>query len=614
MKNHMLFLIFTLSSILIVGCKQEDDKNSIVATESLVWQTLKPTGTISGKVVDRHTDKPVNGVIVSIAFNGTVTNATSDISGSFSFANVPCNRDATTGTITGTYQLTVSLVEVNKTIPDSLPKFREYYFNATLSVTFIDVAKNDTSKNKVLVEGLEANIRFDVAKLNTTINGYVVDENNNAVANAAVWLREFGSGKILQQTTTNTAGKYSFTKVEDGTTIFIDAKSSDGTLQGSLAAMTLVINRAQENLRPQVTAERILITAVDNVAPYVISISPENLADVSPNGLTMVYKFSEPIKQTAYTVTNAPLGLGTLIDDINFDFAGFKKAAGNTNFALSWDSTFSILTVTPAQIVGSSKYTLNVVPALGKLKDRAGNAVVAKAIVGDFETLNFTTNGGTTIPSAPIVTRRLNTGLGLNALNFTGGVVGLEWNLDANARNYKVYRSVNGEPYTLLANNIIDTRYSDNTGFLVTGYNPPTDRDAFKAFSVIYKVHTVSKDLIESDASNIISVKDDVAPKLISAIVDSLTTGFDYAYLRFDEPLTTNTAQTTAYYAISNLPGGIASQITEAVYLAWTGTFYEVRLQVTKQSVKTGEIITVTNQVKDLAGNSVDPNTSSRIF
>lgn len=614
MFKKFSFIIAIMVGLVLIGCEEDKDENNTIVNPTS-QNTLKPVGTISGKVIDRHTDNPVEGALISIAYNGSVFKTTTDESGSFSFNNVACNRDATTGTVTGTYQLTVSLVNVNKTIPDSLPKYREFYINNTLSVTFIDLAQNDTSKNKIPVEGLEANIRFDIGKMNTTIAGQVVDEDYAPVENAIVYLEEALTGDVLQTTTTNASGHYTFTKVEGGTMVYIESRSQDGRLQGGLIGnLFLTINKNSVDLRSQVNAERIVISPADNIAPYVTMISPENLSDVSPVNLVMTVKFSEPIKQTAYTVTNLPLGLGTLIDDIHFDFVGFKKAAGNTNFTLSWDSTFTTLTVTPAQVTGASKYTLNIAAALAKLKDRAGNAVAASAIVGDFETLNFTTNGNTTIPGAPLLTRRLSPGIGFAYLNFTGGTVGLEWAIDNNSRSYKVYRSVNNEPYKLLADNIMDTRYNDNTGVLVSGYNPPGDHDPFMAYTVKYKVTGISKDLVEGPESNVLIVRDDVSPKLVNATVDSSQTGFDYLYLRFDEPLLISAAQVASNYNISNLPPSVASSISEALYLGWNGAFYQVRLQITKQSIVTGEAVTATNLVRDLSDNPIDPNAGSVVF
>lgn len=617
-STHLLFVL--AAGLILFGCEnKDDDSTTVLASDNSSVATLKPTGTISGKVVDRHTEKPVNGAVVSIAFNGSVTSTTTDISGSFSFANVPCNRDATTGLSTGTYQLTVSLVEVNKAIPDSLPKYREYYFNNALNVTFIDLPKNDSTSNKYPTEGLEANIRFDVAKLNTTITGYVVDEKMEPVAQATVWLHEWATGDVIQQTTADANGMYQFFKVEDGSSLFIDAKSPDNLLEGTLNnVLNLTINRASETLRPQVFAEQIMLLAADNVSPYVTMISPENLSDVAPAGLQIVYKFSEPIKQTPYTVTNAPLGLGTLIDDIHVNFLGLKKTSGNTNFNLSWDASFTTLTVAPAEIVGSSRYQVDISAALAKLTDRAGNNVAASPVIGDFEPLNFTTNGSTAVPAAPVLARRLNSGLGFVPLDFAGGVVGFEWNFDVNARNYRLYRSINNEPFVLVADNIQDTRYSDNSGVLVTGYNPPVDRDPFTAYSVRYKVRGVSKDLVEGPESNILTVKDDVAPQVVGATIDSSAgiTGGDYIFLQFDEPLTTPTAQTAGNFSVINSGGGLNSAVSEVVYLGYDNISftYRVRVTVTKHSIDANDVIIANPGIIDLAGNAVDSGKNSFTF
>ncbi|MFA6468822.1 MAG: carboxypeptidase-like regulatory domain-containing protein [Bacteroidota bacterium] len=609
-----------IAVLIFAGCdelKKDDDNPVSGGTTTVVnYNTLKPVGTISGKVVDRHTEKPVNGAVISVGFNGGVVTTTSDASGSFSFADVPCNRDATTGLTTGTYHLTVSLVEVNKSIPENEPKYREFYFNSTLSVTFIDLNNEDSAK--VPVEGLAANIRFDVGKMNTTIKGSVVDERYTAVSGATVYLQET-NGDVLQTVQTDGNGGYTFNNVEGGTSVFIEAISADGILEGGLnGILFLPINKNTINLRQQVNAERILITQADNVNPYVTVITPENLSDVNPNGLTIVYKFSEPVKQMPYTTTQAPLGLGTLIDDIHVNFVGLKKSTGNIPFSIAWDTSFTMLTVTPREIVGSARYTVNISAALGKMMDRANNGFVANAVVGDFEDLNITTNGSTTLPAAPAVSRRFSSGLGYASLDFTGGTVGLDWNYDANARSYRIFRSVNGEPYKLLADNVYDTRYDDNTGNLVTSYNPPGDRDPYSAFSVSYKVYGLSKDLVEGPASNVVTVKDETAPQVSSTIIDSSAsiTGGEYLYIRFTEPLTKSASQSNENYSVVNSGGGEGTSVLESVYMGYDNISarYVVRLTVTKGSIEAGDVLIVQPGVIDLAGNAIDGNKNNHTF
>jgi len=140
-----------------------------------------------------------------------------------------------------------------------------------------------------------------------------------------------------------------------------------------------------------------------------------------------------------------------MIDDMVLDFAGMKKMAANVNFGVQWNSSYSQLTITPQGLVGSGRYTFDMTGVFnsGKFGDAAGNAIVNNArITGDFEILNFTTSGGTTAPSAPVVTRRIVTGH-FDNLDFDGGNVGLEWNYDASVRSYNVYKSVNGSPYQI---------------------------------------------------------------------------------------------------------------------------------------------------------------------
>ncbi|MBI2427444.1 MAG: hypothetical protein HYV29_01350, partial [Ignavibacteriales bacterium] len=70
MNKKLLLAIIAAMGILITGCKKDEEGNLVVDTENTEWYTLKPVGTISGKIVDRHTEKPVQGAVVSIAFNG----------------------------------------------------------------------------------------------------------------------------------------------------------------------------------------------------------------------------------------------------------------------------------------------------------------------------------------------------------------------------------------------------------------------------------------------------------------------------------------------------------------------------------------------------------------
>ena len=157
-----------------------------------------------------------------------------------------------------------------------------------------------------------------------------------------------------------------------------------------------------------------MITPVDNVNPFVIGLTPANNSDVSPSNLQVVYTFSEPIKQRAYTRTDLPPGSNTITDDIKVMYVGLKKAATAITFLAQWNAGFSQLTITPQGIVGSARYTVDLTAAFnsGNLTDNANLVVVNNPnITGDFEVMQFSTNGSSPVPAAPSLTRRLLAGI-----------------------------------------------------------------------------------------------------------------------------------------------------------------------------------------------------------
>ncbi|HEY6952807.1 MAG TPA: carboxypeptidase-like regulatory domain-containing protein, partial [Bacteroidota bacterium] len=445
----IVVLVLALSaSLLLQGCVS-DSTTPITGPQTKVAPAQKAT--ITGKIIDGCTMNAIAGAVVSFGNNGAISSTTSDASGSFAFADVPVGQYQTiNGNIvtSGTYNLTASMVSYNKSQTDSTKRYRDYYYqNVTIKFTSV--------VDSTGLLGLVGSINFVITNLNTKIRGTVVDMNMQPVPNAQVALfdQTVNPGAAIKMTTTDANGLYTFSNVDNGIAVSIVAKSSDGTLQGTLGTFGLPCNIPTDSLRPQFNAEQLMITAVDNVAPYVISITPENNADVSPTGLTVVYRFSEPIKQTAYTRTDLGLGYGTIMDGIHFSYTGLKKTTTDIIVSAAWDPTFTTLTLTPQGLVGSAKYTVDATGAFtsGNLKDAANNAVVNNPnIVGDFEVLNFTTAGGSTIPAAPTLVRRFVPGVYV-PLDYTGGTVGFEWNYDANARSYNVYRSINGGSFDLLA-------------------------------------------------------------------------------------------------------------------------------------------------------------------
>ena len=596
---------------MMAGCKQ----NSSTPIEPASLSTYQPKGTITGLIVNRTTNVPVKGAVISVGYDGGVQSATSDGAGAYSFANVPVGQYQIvngTAVFSGTYTLTVSLVAYNAGQTDSSKKYRNYYYS-NVTITFTSLAPGDS----LAVSDMVGSALLQISYLNTTVVGQVVDQNQQPVANATVMLYDATvfPNFLIGQTTTSASGGYLFSAVDNGLTIVLKSRSSDGSLQGTSAAFTLQANVISDSLRSQVNAERLMITPVDNINPFVIGLTPQNNSDVSPSNLQVVYTFSEPIKQRAYTRTDLPPGSSTITDDIKVTYVGLKKSATAITFSAQWNASFTQLTITPQGIVGSAKYSVDLTSAFnsGNLTDNANLAVVNNPnITGDFEVLQFSTNGASPVPAAPSLTRRLIAGLFTN-LDFGGGTVGLEWNYDASARSYNIYWSVDGGSFQLRQANFSGVQFSDNTGSLVY---PAGAVNPLRASSVQYLVRAVSKDLVESASSNIVTVTDAVKPQLLlssSVAAAGGTNSWTYT-LRFTEPLTISAAETIGNYSFANT-NGVVFTVNSANYLGYVAGVYVVQMGVTSSAaLPVGYILVIGSNVTDLAGNSVDQTANSKTF
>lgn len=586
--KKLLALLILSSFALFSGCK--DEETTVIAPAP----DYNVMGTITGKVRDDCTGKPIAGVIVSVGVNGAVYSASTDISGSFSFANVPAGEYQTidgSHVYSGEYTMTYSFVNVNGTIADTAQRYRDYYYKDAV-ITFTNP---DSSK----FIGLVAEVFCTPSKMGTTIKGVVVDANEQPVAGARVELTDpIYSGSAYKQTTTDVNGKYAFTYVENSGTVSIRALSQDGKMEGYSNSMNLGC-RGNIELRPQVSAERIVIKPQDNINPFVIKTTPENSADVSPNGLAVTYTFSEPIKQTPYTsVVKGAINYRTMMNDLVFKYMGLKKAA-DLQVAASWNADFTELTFTPVEITGSAKYSVDISMILPYLTDMAGHACLNNtSLTGDYENLTFTTNGNSPVPSAPALVRR--TGGAYAKINYNGGIVGLEWNEDPNAPYHNVYQKAGSGPYVLIKEKIT-ARYSEvSVGGLWAGLNDSPQ----KAISVSYKITGVNADLVEGPASNVIVISDEVKPLATAISILNIGGNTYTTTVNFSEYMNMASAQTPANYSFSNLGAGITYTITNVEYLEDASTVKTVVTFTTNGAIAVDSHLTVAN-LSDLAGNVI---------
>ena len=611
--NKQTITHFIIVSIIMVlfGCKE----NSTTPTEPLV-PSYGSQGTITGLIKDRVTNNPVVGAVISLGYDGEVHRVVSDTAGAFSFSHVPIGQVVNGNSIlSGTYTASISLVNYNAAQTDPNLRYRNFYYSP-VTVIFTSHTQGDS----LSIVDVVGSLLLQISHLNTSLAGQVVDQNMQSVANATVYLFDatVTPNILLNQTQTTSDGMYHFDHIDNGLSVNIKALSSDGSWQGTLPYMlTLPANLNTDSLRSQVTVERIMIKPSDDVSPYVISISPENNADVDLTNFQIVYTFSEPVKQTAYTRTDLGAGNHTMIDDIVLTYIGLKKTEGVIPFTAQWNSTYTQLTVVPSTslMVGSGKYSIDMrsVFSSGKIQDLAGNFLANNSsITGDFELLQFTTNGNSPTPNAPQVIRRNIAGL-FTTLDFNGGTVGLQWNNDNNARSYNIYRSVNDGGFELLQQDFYGLQFTNYTGSLVI---PTSASDPWKAGSVRYLVRAVSKDLIESPSSNIITVTDEVKPRLagVTGPISAGTTNVWNYTLHFSEPMILAGMENVNNYSFSDTVH-VGFTINKADYLGNTGGQYDVQLTVTTSAALPAHyVLFIGNGITDLAGNIMDQTANNRAY
>ncbi|MDO9548011.1 MAG: carboxypeptidase regulatory-like domain-containing protein [Candidatus Marinimicrobia bacterium] len=614
MKQLSMFIVvLLLCTIVFLGCSQDDD-NPLSAEETEL-PTYQPKGTITGVIKDVCTSEAIKGAVLSLSYNGTVTTVKSNSAGQFSFGNVPAGQfKVMSGAImaTGTYTITASLVDYNKSLSDTTKRYRNYYYS-TVTITFTSLVPGDS----LGVSGLVGSVVFNISQLNTTIVGQVVDEKMQPVASAYVILGDLSitPGVILKQTQTDVDGNYRFTDIDNGISVAIMARSADGKYEGGLpSSLSLPCNLMYDSLRSRVTAERIQLHWANDVAPYVIDITPQNNSDVSHSGLEIIYTFSVPIKQTPYTRTDLGRGHGTILDDIVISYLGLKKSTGTINSDVSWNTTMTQLTIHPSNVVGSAKYSIDVRHALPKLEDEAGlNVVNNTNIIGDFEVLNFTTAGQSTIPAAPVLSRRIVAGI-YEQLDYDGGIVSLEWNSDPDARSYNLYRQIGNGPFELINPDVFSLIVTNMTGMLVT----PAINDPLSALTVKYQVRAVSKDLVEGPSSNTITASDGISPSLINALVTNIAMQRYQIRLRFSEPLSISAIENVDNYFVQD-PDTVVFVKEQAAYIGYNAgnDCYEVLLTVSisnGENLPAGFSLRIGSGVVDLAGNSIDNTADTYVY
>jgi len=560
--------------------------------------TPQSTGTIQGKLIDSVTQQAVVGAIVDMGGSTATTN----VDGQFSISNVKIPLDASNNIKSAIYRVTIDMRSVTAPLNMAVAMAPQRYPDFLYDMVTVSFATANSTSNTSPINYLIQNVDFKAGKLAATMVGVVADKNTLQTVAAGYTVQLFSLGAsggsdnetVVGSTLTDANGAFTFANIESLRDFRIDAWNTDQTYRGS-QNVTAPVDGGIKTLSVQ-TNDAVLVASTDTLAPTIISVTPQMDADIAPAAMDVVFTFSESILQSADTDTSPSVTTG-LYNKIDVKYMGTKVSnnatASNIVHSLSWNSTFTQLTVSIPSLAASSKYTVDLIPADALLVDLNGNALNNTV---DRRVLNFTTNGSVT-PGAPTLVTVVNS----SSLNYNSPTVLLNWLPVSGAKAYNVYRAQNYPSATgqlqLMGSNpsTLTSDFPDTlpVAYFISGQNKLT---------YTYVVTSVSADNIESAASPTVTAQDSVVPTA------TIPTGLAVTYtITFSEPVDEVSAITLSNYVLTQGAAGSVPTVNSAVVNIGLTT---VTLTLSAATA-TGNILTITG-VNDIAGN---PMTSvNRIF
>ena len=548
------------------------------------------TVTLQGQVTDAVTGEPIVGAQVAIGVRSATTNS----SGYYQMENFPANNSTGTG-VARDYLATITLTGVTSPIDmtsaATSPRYPDRKFAAPVTPASSSSVSHD----------------FKVGKLSAGIQGVVGDANRVPLGNVVIELQDTAdgtAGNLLQSAISNAStGAYSFVNLEAGQSYKLVGHTSNWSLQGNVTTATVSDGQTLSLALGGATA--LILSNIDNYAPRVVAVTPENNTDVLPGAVDVVLVFNESILQDSYSTPNPSTSLANIYHDINVSYGG-QKAAGNMAHTLSWNANHDVLTISIPNTGVSAKYTVNLSLAAGKLKDLAGNGLASSPVLTSGTLLSFSTSGG--VLAAPPVILSPNAA----SLDSNASSVILDWQPVAGAtKGYYIYRSTRSylvtgvvEPFIQLVGPVTASTYTDTLA--ASGFNFLVTNEVGRYY--VYRVTSVNSDLIESAPSNELTVRDVIAPTAVGTSGTCVAPGGNS--LTVTNPVTTTTngqvqftfSEALDVIAADTLANYTGTNISAAKLTSPTTVVLDFSAPIT--CVNTNSV-TVGTGITDVAGNAL---------
>lgn len=627
---------------------------------TIVPERFNAVGTIQGTVIDKATGKALSDVAVSLQFmpeeadEPDVITDTTGSEGAYAFTGVPVNTDAENYANSGEKNSPYTL----KITTENLDNYRDLYrMNSHLS--FEGTGGDGAATNLVsdITIPLSEQAVTISGKAHTTAGAILSDvdvelyQTFNPIINGG---SDTQTDMIVDSATTDSDGSFSFEGVEEKANVWLRFKDdSDPTEVINYDYTSISETPAGDGTDPEVDLGVINVSSSnESGAFYLTNVTPAPNSDV-PTDTVFKYEFNRPVADNEYTRTDLGFGNGTIIDDIQFDDLGQKKAPGDVEFSASFSSDMKTLTIDPDEgtLKDANNYELEVNRAFrdfggdnGTIEDEFGNQLSytpSDYSQSEVEFLDFSTNDNNQAPHTPDLAIDSDN----NNVDWNTGDLNVEWDVSddpAEVKEYEVFVSKNGGAYKLFFK--ID-RSDANFGTIkqdidATGnpaaddYDRPNTNNIYNDLLVVdntvspmdqshtyeLKVRAVSANLQEGDFSDPVTFKDVVKPDMYD--VDRGLAGNnndDKLYVKFDEPLMKGLAEDAANYTINDGGGSAVDATINSITYNFNdldgpdgADQYSVIITVDDtQDLDDGIELKVSTNVTDLNDNGMDTNTAN---
>lgn len=401
MNKHLLLTALAATLVVFPSCKKTENNSTVMNPNP---NPYRPIGTVNGVLRDRISLKPISGATIVI-YDQT---ATTGADGQFTIKNIPASSSSGNepGNDLGydTYPVVIDLKSVSGGYPQVA--YSEVKIKYDSLGDGGGTGNNGSGNNHdTPTDGFVASIMCEVGKLDANVKVQVAKNVDYAplqgvsVELHAITSNNSGSGAnsnlVLATATTDANGFVTFSNIEAGQTFQVKGYTADNIWKGTINVTAPADLLTETYLVQQGSSDHrgLILATTDNVAPFITGTVPADQANIaaSPTGQAFEFTFSEPIQQNAYAKVLTPEQVGPaggvgLWKDITVTQTSLQGGSISVPFTLSWDSTFTKLTVTVPATIAPAQYVVNIAGAMAanKLMDASNNPASIGASSGRY--------------------------------------------------------------------------------------------------------------------------------------------------------------------------------------------------------------------------------------